>query len=116
MGDPVVVEERTSADPGQDYLLTKFQNRHSDFAETYTKGYFNNTFDKIGDDFDKDIITIKNKTQKEVGKNKILLSQVIEILISCGYNYENFYCAFCRGREPAQNLKMQFGDIILTCI
>jgi putative adhesin Stv-like protein len=84
-GDVQYTAENLSGDnPGQDYFLTKFQdNRPSKgHKETYKD------IQLLPRGFRWDIITVRGLIQ---------LSTLIALLIENKFNYDEFYCLFCRG-------------------
>jgi len=94
-------ETVSSADAQQDYVLSKYQNKHNKKGESYKKGFFENTFD-INGDFDMDIITLRSFKKGNNGKRlTLLLSEVIDLVFYAGFEYQHFHCSFCRGGGKA---------------
>jgi hypothetical protein len=102
-----IIETVSSTNPGQDYVLSKYQNKHNQKGESYTKGTLGNTFN-IKDDFDMDIITLRSAKKYNEGKRVVsLLSTVIKLVFEAGFEYEHFHCAFCRGGGQAVEIEQE---------
>jgi hypothetical protein len=71
----------------QDYNLTKYQGKHSNYEETYEM------IEKLGKYSRMDVITIRNR----ILSNAITMKQVIDQVLDDGWLYSEFHCAFCRG-------------------
>ena len=111
-----VTETVSSTNPGQDYVLSKYQNKHNNKKESYTKGMFGNTFN-IKDDFDMDIITLRSAKKHNNGKKLVLLlSQVIQLVFDAGFEYEHFHCSFCRGGGPSVEIEQDIETLDLEVI
>ncbi len=111
-----VTETVSSTNPGQDYVLSKYQNKHNKKGESYTKGIFENTFN-IKDDFDMDIITLRSAKKYNNGKKLVLLlSQVIKQVFDAGFEYEHFHCSFCRGGGPSVEIEQDIETLDLEVI
>jgi hypothetical protein len=103
-----VTETVSSTNAQQDYVLSKYQNKHNKKGESYTKGFLENTFN-IEDDFEMDIITLRSAKKHNNGRRLILLlSDVIDILFKAGFEYEHFHCSFCRGGGQAVEIEQDF--------